>query len=111
MPSPFNPLKEVSSSPTVSHARAKRLGRGLGAAFASAASSPVVDVGGGPGSKELAISVCTVDGQIVSLGGSQSTRYPLMEAVLPLLFAIASTDCGLDEVAEVRNASRVGAGG
>lgn len=49
----------------------------------------------------VCIAACTVDGQQMVLGQA-SLKVPLMEAVAPLLFAIAMKDAGASDVAEVR---------
>ena len=49
---------------------------------------------------DFAIAVCTVDGQQLSCG-SRSLKFPLMEAVMPLIYAVGLKDCGIQDVHEV----------
>ena len=50
--------------------------------------------------EDFAYAVCTVDGQQLS-SGSKALKFPIMEAVMPLIYAIALKDCGVAEVNKV----------
>jgi glutaminase len=49
----------------------------------------------------FAVAVCTVDGQQFSFG-DVGRRFPIMETVAPLLYALVLRDCGTEETHKVR---------
>jgi hypothetical protein len=57
----------------------------------------------------FAVAVCTVDGQQFSFG-DVGRRFPIMETVAPLLYALVLRDCGTEETHKVGEGKR-GKGG
>jgi glutaminase len=48
----------------------------------------------------FAVAVCTVDGQQFSFGDNTLT-FPIMETVMPILYALSLKDCGKTETHKV----------
>ncbi len=56
--------------------------------------------GGSRSAQDFCVAVCTVDGQQMAVG-NKAGKFPLMETVMPLMYAIALKDCGIAETTEV----------
>ncbi len=79
-------------------------GGGGGSPVADGSATPAWGSAGtrAKGDTDCCIAVCTVDGQQI-VCGNKGIRFPLMETVMPLMYAVALKDCGNDDTAEVRH--------